>query len=546
MQKVFLSHCSSDKESYVRIVANKLIKNIGEENVILDKITFQQARKTIEEIETGLNETDLFVIFISESSLESEWVQTEVFRAKELWDEKKLNQICPIIINENIMYDNEKIPDWLRDNYNLQYISRPTKAEQIIEQRMIELSFEKHPRLKERNEIFVGRNELIGFFEERMDDFEKNKPVCMVASGIKSVGRKTLLKHCIYKCNIKKSSYPFPEISLNYDESIEDFILKVFDLGFESDLDLDGLMTMSMSEKVKIASKLLDTIQMMSDIVIIEDNGSIISQEGEFTEWFAKMLEEKNIKDKFSVCIISKYRLRYFAGDISYLTRDKIVSLEVYELNKKERDGLLNRYLRFEGIELDIEDIRLISGLLSGFPEQVFYAVQIIKEKGIDYLRKNTYEIVEYNNKKASILLKEIETNEDKLSMLALLSSFDYVSLKFIKEIIDGEKEYWNYIEEFISKSICEYVGALKEYIRVNEAIKDYVSRNNYVILEKHKKNMDENLSKFLNSVSMNEYDVPEYLYSLKEALMQGKRVDEKYLVPSLFLKTMTELYNNT
>lgn len=38
---------------------------------------------------------------------------------------------------------------------------------------MIELSFEKHPRLKERNEIFVGRNDLIGLFEERMDDFEK-------------------------------------------------------------------------------------------------------------------------------------------------------------------------------------------------------------------------------------------------------------------------------------------------------------------------------------------------------------------------------------
>ena len=105
---------------------------------------------------------------------------------------------------------------------------------------MIELSFEKHPRLKERNEIFVGRNDLIGLFEERMDDFEKSKPVCMVASGIKSVGRRTLLKHCIYKSNIKKNSYPFPEISLNYAESVEDFILKIYDLGFEDDLDIKG------------------------------------------------------------------------------------------------------------------------------------------------------------------------------------------------------------------------------------------------------------------------------------------------------------------
>ena len=144
----------------------------------------------------------------------------EIFKAEDLWNKKRLNQICPIIISEKIAYDNPKIPDWLRENYNLQYVSRPTKAEQIIEQRMIELSFEKHPRLKERNEIFVGRNDLIGLFEERMDDFEKSKPVCMVASGIKSVGRRTLLKHCIYKSNIKKNTYPFPEISLNYAERI--------------------------------------------------------------------------------------------------------------------------------------------------------------------------------------------------------------------------------------------------------------------------------------------------------------------------------------
>ena len=62
MQKVFLSHSSADKESYVRIVAKKLINNIGEENIILDEITFQQARKTIEEIAKWLNDNKKHVI----------------------------------------------------------------------------------------------------------------------------------------------------------------------------------------------------------------------------------------------------------------------------------------------------------------------------------------------------------------------------------------------------------------------------------------------------------------------------------------------------
>ncbi|MDO4204860.1 MAG: toll/interleukin-1 receptor domain-containing protein [Selenomonadaceae bacterium] len=544
MQKVFLSHSSADKKSYVQIVSNRLIKDIGEEHIILDEITFQQGRKTLEEINRNLNETDLFVIFISEASLKSDWVKHEVFRAKELWDERKLLQICPVIISETITYDNPDIPNWLRENYNLQYISRPTKAAQIIEQRMIELSFERHPRLKERNEIFVGRNELIAQFEERIDDFEKCKPVCMVASGITSVGRKTLLRKCIYKSNIKKSSYPFPEITLNYADSIEDFIFKIYDLGFEPESKLDGLMTMSMEEKIAIAATFMATIQKQSDIVFIDDYGSVISQDGELAEWFWKMIAHEKMKEKFSICVISRYRLRSFAGNPSYLNKQKIVVFEVPELNKKERDGLLQRYLRFENIEIDIEDKRLISGLLTGLPEQVYYSVQLLKSKGLNYLRNNTNEIVAFSSKKANILLREIEKDKEQIAMLALLSLFDSVSFKFLLEIVDNDEKYIQMINGFISKSLCEYVGALKEYIRVNETIKDYVTRNNYSILDKHKTKMDENLKSFLSSMSMNEYDVPEFLFSLKLALSKGEKIDERHLVPSIYLKTMTELYN--
>ena len=243
MQKIFLSHSSADKERYVRQVADKLIKHFGEESVIFDEITFQEGRKTIEEIDEMLDTTDLFVIFCSNKSLNSEWVQHELFRAGELWNENRLKQICPIIIEPSIKYDDERIPDWMQKNYNLQYISQPTKAARIIQQRMIEVSFEKHPRLKERQEIFVGRNEQISLFEERMDDFEQDKPICVVASGMNDVGRKALLKQCIVKSNIKKISYPFPVLNLNYAESIEDFILKLSDFGFSGNKDINDLMS---------------------------------------------------------------------------------------------------------------------------------------------------------------------------------------------------------------------------------------------------------------------------------------------------------------
>lgn len=71
MAKVFLSHSSADKEWYVDIVYKRLAKELGEDSVIMDSMVFQGGRKTIEEIYEHLDKTDLFVIFLSDKSLNS-------------------------------------------------------------------------------------------------------------------------------------------------------------------------------------------------------------------------------------------------------------------------------------------------------------------------------------------------------------------------------------------------------------------------------------------------------------------------------------------
>lgn len=74
MANIFLSHSSKDKERYVRIVAEKLEKEFDEHSVHYDKHTFEAGMKSLEEIEKCLDNTDLFVIFLSRASLNSDWV----------------------------------------------------------------------------------------------------------------------------------------------------------------------------------------------------------------------------------------------------------------------------------------------------------------------------------------------------------------------------------------------------------------------------------------------------------------------------------------
>ena len=77
MAKAFLSHRSKNKKRYVEIVA----RNLGQKNSIYDAISFEEGMKNYEEIIHGLDKTDLFVLFISDDSLNSEWVQNEIFNS---------------------------------------------------------------------------------------------------------------------------------------------------------------------------------------------------------------------------------------------------------------------------------------------------------------------------------------------------------------------------------------------------------------------------------------------------------------------------------
>lgn len=540
MSKVFLSHSSEDKEWYVNIVYNKLAKILGEDSIVIDNVTFQEGRRTVEEIYYQLGTTDLFVIFLSDKALASPWVQEELTKVEEILEGNKRYQICPIIIDNKVQYDDVRIPTWMKREYNIQRIGSQTKASNVIRQRMIEIAYEKHPKLKEKNQIFVGRNEFLRKFEERMDDFDMGTPVAIVASGLEGVGRKTFLQKSLFKSNIVKDTYPFSYIVLKEDESIEDCILRIYDLGLlEKDkFDITELGRKTVEEKEGILTDLICDLQNTKEIIIVIDNGCIVGHEGEMVEWFKNAIQSEKVKNKITLLLACKFRC--FVK--SYRT-DRIFDVAIPELDVKERNGLLKRYLELEEIELETSQIREISELLSGFPEQVFFAVTMVQKYGWKYFRDHTTDVIDFNSKKAIMMLQNFRNNSEKMEFLALLGSFDYISISYVLSIVTEEKKYFSYIEEFYSNGICEYVGVLKEYIRVNDAIKDYLQRSEYKVSKEHMSRLKNNVRDFVANIQDEDYDMPQLLYSLKVALLEGIDIDDKYIVPSIYLKTMNDLY---
>ena len=159
--RVFLSHSSKDKTGFVRLIADKLNTN----NLIIDEKSFTPARLNADEMVRLIDSCDIFVFFISENSLPIEGnIEFEINKAYD-YISKNSKIFMPMIISEDIAYKDERIPQWFRD-YNLRKILKPTKAYQIIREKINELTWEKKEFLRKKENIFVGRNDFIEKFED--------------------------------------------------------------------------------------------------------------------------------------------------------------------------------------------------------------------------------------------------------------------------------------------------------------------------------------------------------------------------------------------
>lgn len=535
MIKCFLSHSSGDKSRYVRIVASHLKK----EAKIFDEETFEEGMVTAEEIMHGLDQSTLFVIFLSNAALESEWVKKELSVAKHYLDEGMLKRIYPIIIDDNLKYSDSRIPDWLKESTNIQHIVRPRVAAKKINARLVELSWDIHPQLKEREKIFVGRNALVDEIEERLDDFRKLTPSVILASGLPSIGRKALLKYAARKANIVRDSYEFPLITLATSDSIEDFILKVHDLGFSEHANLKSKLQGSLKEKVLVAIDIIDQVGAEKEKILIEDNGVIVQFDGKVVNWFEDVVNAVKEKQEITFFVASRLRPN---RSINH-KNEAFYCLYVDELQPTEREGLLVRYSKFKELNLAKEDLSFFSDILTGFPEQVIYSVDLVDDVGLYEAKRRSHEIQEYSSDKAKLLLERYSERKEFVDFIYLLSKFEFLSYELIFSIVD-EKSHAEILKELIATAVCERLGSNGEYIRVNEVVRDYISRGRFGIPEKYISSVNAHVKEYVNSYNDENEDLSDYMFSVQRAILTGKAVPDNILIPSVLIKSIKKLYD--
>lgn len=544
MDKIFLSHSSKDKP-YVSYIA----EHLGKDKCVYDAMCFEAGMKNLDEIFREMGKTSIFVIFISENSLESPWVKKELAIADERLnhDSKKFLQIFPIIIDPAISHNDSRIPDFLKTgfgSYNIKVITSNIVAYRKIKNLQRKHVLENDLLLQKIDNCFYGRDEEISSFKKAFDSREGIK--VLVASGIMGIGRKSYLLQCLKQSELIEKYYVPPVISLNGFASIEDVIVKLSEIGFGR-YSLEKVTTLpDMNSKIDVLTSTLKSIQDYREQVVIYDDGCLINRQGELIYWFEKAIA--SIRNEATIIIASRYMVNMYC----LRKNPSIFAQSVSALSYLEWLGLMRVYAQNNNIELTLDDRVYFKDILTGYPPQIIYCVDMMKNTSVEEVKENSRQIIDAFSPKVTEMLESVfpkEIKEDAYGLLAFASWYGIVPGDLLNIVLEIKENYKKAFSLFKSLTICRYLGINNEYVEVNPVISDYIQRNRYKLPADINKVLQQRLGEFNRNIEETENTVTEDFedlkYYLKANIIADQEIPERFMYSTLYLSSIYELYNN-
>lgn len=535
---VFISHSSNDKD-----LVRKVIDRLGKNGVIVDEYSFESGERTKEEINIAIKNSGVFCLLISESSMQKEWVKDEILIAKSLIDSGKEIKFLPLIIDESIDYTYKKIPQWIKDEYNLrEKYAHPIFLARKIEEEINKLRWEQYPNIKIRETLFAGRDVDIAKLREIYANSNFLLRRAVVVSGIPDgIGRRRLLTEFIKTINPNKKDTHIPlSIGIKKDQSIEDFILALNSL-----LLLDGneelvkfLSSADREQKISKAVTMISFICSRKEELLIRDDGAIVLNNGDISEWFEDIIASKDIK-QLVFYIASRNR---FINTNQY---PEIVSYALKPLSEKDAIVLLKERLQHSNMSISTDEAKFFLAKTAYMPQLILNCADKIVELGVDLARVQQKSYEYRGDELVKTLVDEYRDNTPYLQMLILLSEVDFLTYQQIISICkDVIEDPLSILMDFYTLSIYEHFGSNNEFVRMNPIISDLVKRSRYRLNPEIWSRLQESTNKIIEEQDFDTADLG-VLSKKIEAEIRGdvRNINRNHIIPSIALKIIIDEY---
>jgi tetratricopeptide (TPR) repeat protein len=413
MHKAFLCHSSDDKE-YVKFVAHRL----GRLRVNYDEFSFQPGKDFREEINRHLNETSLFVFFVSEKSLKSSWCCYELDQAQMKMMKGGIEGQLAVIIDRNTRFND--LPKWLQNSKAI-IQPRPVQAARDINYSLYSLI----PRDKKKP--FVGRNDLKNELQIKISPINFTLPKLFIVHGLEGIGRRSYMEDvCFnYMNQLRLGPFCFIDDTRRLDDIYLWVLDETLDLSSRSNIaqSMKVFAGLSADDKVLEINKSLALLCSEQNMPCFIDLGGMLDDMGRYKDDYVNLLNNFVSKDEdHYLCIIHKRRPLIDGLPFN----DNLLCQKIPPLKNNEISILLQQLIMNYQISVTKrirQAFHEIVEFLGGYPPAAYFAANCIKEYGVDAITSNSNLLVDLKARRFMQFLKDLNLSEEEWLILKYLAA---------------------------------------------------------------------------------------------------------------------------
>lgn len=458
--RAFLSHSSKDKE-FVRAVAQEL----GRQHCIFDEQAFETGDEFKQSIQNGLDSSSIFVLFASNNSLMSDWVNFEVEEAWYRRLEKNLHKSLVYIITDSV--DIEQLPHWLKRAK----VQRGNVAKSIAR----EIRTHLNQLIEERKNPFVGRTEDLQALQEALTPADVAfPPHILFVTGLPGIGRRSLIQQVVESSlDLKPLKRPF---RLGEGFSIQDICSSVADETepYNTDQRFQQIMKeiQALSNEEALDRTLLNLRRMTSrgELPIFLDEGGLFDSDGNISQPIQSIIKKLSPNDEAYIAFVSNRRP--FNGN------ESIAKIRLNPLKPDDQKLLIRtldrKYIRINSARqepLKSNEISELAAYTAGYPPSAYAAMELVEEYGVDIVLADKTRFVELRIDQFLKYFSKEKLSESEKSILCLLASYSPLPLNVIalttsQDIVSVSKDLSRLID------LCFIVVEDRLY-RISDPIED-------------------------------------------------------------------------
>lgn len=536
--RAFLSHSSKDK-SLIDEIANRL----GAANSVYDRESFEEHKRSAEEIMRGLSLSDLFVLFLSQNALASNWVQTEVAYAAEKVFSGRIKGVLIFSIDGT---DYKHLPAWLQAHT----VERTTSSALIVRRirsRLIELELERG----DTTDIFIGRDQELRGLQKTLTLPSDEMVSAISVAGWQGIGRRTFARRGI------QMVFPYlkrvqPEIALSDNDSVEDFYRHLLDVtqGLSRTANewakaVADFKSRTAEQRIDAILALINQLAASKEILFIVGDLGLIQQSGDFQPHITALIKRLPRGMRPQMVLVHRRRLS-LRQQLQY---PNVFFTQLNSFSEEESADLLSAHLKQREIAFSREDLADLARFVGGHPENTRLAAEYAKQYGINALRHEKKDYIDILVFRSLEVIKRIQMSPLAKSICAALIDFQYLQIEdFVASMKSSDEAILEQLRVLEDHGILERLG---KHYRISPYLVETIARSEVVAgHDKQRKAIGEQLLDVLSGVGEFDHVSLSLINAAALASIRGGKygkapnVVARFLLPSHLLTIAKEEYD--